>query len=146
MLGPSRRRSARRSRRLGSNAGRPPDRFLLGLAALSLLSNAAEAGPLLCLVDDAQWLDNSSAQVLAFVARRLQAESVLLLFVERDEQAQDDLAGCRNCASKGIRRDARALLAAAFAGPLDSRFATGSSRRHEATRSRCSSAAQDVLR
>src|SRR4051794_36159134 len=57
----------------GMRAGAPPDRFLIGLAVLSLLSDASEEGPLLCVIDDAQWLDRASAQVLAFVARRLMA-------------------------------------------------------------------------
>src|SRR4051794_40053040 len=68
----------------GLSHGRQPDRFLISLATLSLLSEAAEAQPLVCLVDDAQWLDRSSAQVLAFVARRLKAERVALVFAVRE--------------------------------------------------------------
>jgi len=68
----------------GLETGAAPDRFLVGLAALSLLSAVAERQPVLCVVDDAQWLDRASAQTLAFVARRLLAEPVALVFATRE--------------------------------------------------------------
>jgi len=103
----------------GLSSGAQPDRFLVGLAVLSLLSDTAEERPLLCLIDDAQWLDRSSAQVLAFVARRLQAESVVLLFAERE---LDGLAGLPDLPLRGLPDDsARELLASAISGPLDDR-------------------------
>ncbi len=106
----------------GLSSGTQPDRFLIGLAVLSLLSDTAEERPLLCLVDDAQWLDRSSAQVLAFVARRLQAESVVLLFAEREPGELDELAGLPDLLLRGLPADsARELLASAISGPLDHR-------------------------
>jgi DNA-binding CsgD family transcriptional regulator len=103
----------------GLSSGAQPDRFLVSLAVLSLLSDAAEERPLLCLIDDAQWLDRSSAQVLAFVARRLHAESVVLLFAERE---LDGLAGLPDLPLRGLPDDsARELLASAIGGPLDDR-------------------------
>ena len=104
----------------GLRAGPAPDRFLVGLAVLSLLSEAAEEQPLVCLVDDEQWLDSASAQVLGFVARRLAAESVGFVFAARVPGAE--LAGIRELAVGGLREaDARALLDSALAGPLDER-------------------------
>jgi DNA-binding CsgD family transcriptional regulator len=106
----------------GLKPGARPDRFLVGLAVLTLLSDTAEERPLLGLIDDAQWLDRSSAQVLAFVARRLQAESVVLLFAEREPGELDQLAGLPGLPLPGLPDDcARELLTSAVSGPLDDR-------------------------
>ncbi len=106
----------------GLSSGPQPDRFLVGLAVLSLLSDAAEEHPLLCLVDDVQWLDRSSAQVLAFVARRLAAESVVVLFAERESSRVDELAGLPALRVGGLTDAcARELLASVIAAPLDER-------------------------
>jgi DNA-binding CsgD family transcriptional regulator len=104
----------------GMRAGPAADRFLVGLATLSLLSAVAERQPLICLVDDGQWLDAASRTVLAFVARRLQAESVGLALATR--VAGGDLAGLPELAVGGLEEaDARALLEAALPGPIDAR-------------------------
>lgn len=104
----------------GLSSGPAPDRFLVGLAVLSLLSDVAEEQPLICLVDDQQWLDRASAQVLAFVARRLAAESVGLIFAAR--VTDDEVAGLPELTVEGLREgDARALLDSALTGPLDPR-------------------------
>ena len=106
----------------GLTSGAQPDRFLISLAALSLLSEAAEDRPLLCLIDDAQWLDRSSGQVLAFVARRVQAESVALMFSVRDSGEPDELARLPELWVHGLSdRYARELLASVIGAPLDQR-------------------------
>ena len=86
----------------GISPGPAPDLFLVGLAVLSLLSDVAEERPLICLVDDEQWLDRASAQALAFVARRLEAESVGLVFAARAPSA--DLAGLPELVVEGLAR------------------------------------------
>ena len=102
----------------GLAAGPPPDRFLVGLATLSLLSEVAGERPLICLVDDEQWLDQASAQALGFAARRLAAEPVGLVFAAREPGAE--LAGLPELEVVGLREsDARALLDSALAEPLD---------------------------
>ena len=99
-----------------------PDRFLVGLATLSLLSEAAQDRPLLCVIDDAQWLDRASAQVLAFVARRLLAESVVILAATREPA--ENSAGLRSWWWRAFEdADARALLASAIPGRLDEQVA-----------------------
>lgn len=109
----------------GLSAGSAPDRFMVGLAVLSLLAEAAEEQPLVCVVDDAQWLDRVSAQTLAFVARRLFAERVALVFAVRTAAlAPGDaaLAGLPELVVRGLRDDdARALLDSVVPGRLDER-------------------------
>jgi len=104
----------------GMSAGPAPDRFLVGLAILGLLAEAAAERPVVGLVDDAQWLDRASAQVLAFVARRLGAESVGLVFSAR--VADGELARLPELEVRGLPEpDARALLDAVLPGPVDAR-------------------------
>jgi DNA-binding CsgD family transcriptional regulator/tetratricopeptide (TPR) repeat protein len=105
----------------GLKAGDPPERFLVGLAVLSLLSATAEEQPLLCVIDDAQWLDRASEQALAFVARRLLADPVAIVFATRAHNGE--LAGLPELVVEGLaREDARTLLASTIkAPPLDER-------------------------
>jgi DNA-binding CsgD family transcriptional regulator/tetratricopeptide (TPR) repeat protein len=107
---------------LGLSSGDAPDRFRVGLATLGLLSEVAAARPLLCLVDDAQWLDAASGQVLGFVARRLLAESVAVVFALRNPSDDRELADLPKLRLEGLaEHDARALLATVIPGRLDER-------------------------
>ncbi|MFI6565793.1 AAA family ATPase [Streptomyces sp. NPDC050534] len=102
----------------GIRAGPPPDRFLVGMAVLSLLSDASQRRPLLCLVDDAHWMDRASAQVLGFVARRLLAESIALVFGARERSP--DLLGLPDLEVTGLRdAAAHTLLESATHARLD---------------------------
>ena len=104
----------------GLKLGAAPDRFLVGLAALSLLSEVAEQQPLLCVIDDSQWLDRASAQTLAFVARRLLAEPVALVFATREPG--EEYRGLPELLVGGLREgDALELLSSVIRGPLDER-------------------------
>src|SRR5215469_13930314 len=104
----------------GLSAGPPPDRFLLGLAVLSLLSEVAGEQPLICVIDGEQWLDHASAQALGFVARRLAIDPVGLVFAAR--VPGEELAGVPELEVKGLPdSDARVLLDSALTGPLDAR-------------------------
>jgi DNA-binding CsgD family transcriptional regulator len=106
----------------GVSAGAAPDPFLVALATLSLLSEAAQEQPLLCVIDDAQWLDRASAQVLAFVARRLLAEPIALLIAVRD--TTDAFVGLPDLLIDGLDdAQARKLLASVIPGRLDDRVA-----------------------
>ena len=107
---------------LGRSSGGTPDRFLVALAVLSLLSAVAEEQPLLCLVDDAQWLDEASDQVLGFVARRLVAESVAIVLAVREPRNRHEFDGLPELSLGGLEEEeARALLASAVPGLLDAR-------------------------
>jgi DNA-binding CsgD family transcriptional regulator len=104
----------------GRSVGPAPDRFLVGLATLTLVAEVAEQRPLVCLVEDAQWLDQASAQVLGFVARRLLAERILLVGAARTGVGDDVLAGLPELPVRGLGdSDARALLLEHVYGPLD---------------------------
>jgi len=102
----------------GLSAGDPPNAYLVGLAVLGLLTEAAEQQPVLWLVDDAQWLDRASAQALAFVARRLMAERIAIVFATRE--VGEPLARLPELHVGPLGyRDARTLLEAVLPGPVD---------------------------
>lgn len=104
----------------GRSTGPTPDRFLVGLATLTLFAEVAEQQPLVCIVDDAHWLDQASAQILGFVARRLLAERVALVCAARTDIGNDVLAGIPELSIRGLGdSDARALLLDNVHGPLD---------------------------
>jgi DNA-binding CsgD family transcriptional regulator len=106
----------------GLSAGAVPDRFFVGLAVLGLLSEVAEERPLLCVIDDTQWLDRASGQALAFVARRLLAEPIVMLFAAREPS--DLFAGLPHLMVDGLGdADARTLLASVIPGRFDERVA-----------------------
>ncbi len=102
----------------GLSAADPPNPYLVGLAVLGLLTEAAEQQPVLCLVDDAQWLDRASEQALAFVARRLMAERIALVFATREVGERLGRLPELHLGSLGYR-DARTLLEAVLPGPMD---------------------------
>jgi DNA-binding CsgD family transcriptional regulator len=106
----------------GLRAGAAPNRFLVALAALTLLAQAAEREPLVCLVDDAQWLDREAIQALVFVARRLLAERIAMVFAVRESQMPPELAGLPSLVVTGLSDDAaRAVLETVIHEPLDDR-------------------------
>jgi DNA-binding CsgD family transcriptional regulator len=106
----------------GLHGGEPPAQFLVGLAVLTLLSEVADEQPLICIVDDAQWLDRTSAPALAFLARRLAAEPVGLVFAAREHGGEQYLSGLPELVIEGLHDgDARALLESVLAGPIDER-------------------------
>jgi DNA-binding CsgD family transcriptional regulator len=108
----------------GLRPGPAPDRFFVGLAALTLIAEAAEDRPVACVVDDAQWLDQASAQILAFVARRLLAERVALVCAVRSGGADAVLTGLPALEIRGLPdADARRLLLATVPGPVDAAVA-----------------------
>ncbi|MDQ3895844.1 MAG: AAA family ATPase [Actinomycetota bacterium] len=105
---------------VGLHAGAAPDRFLVGLGVLSLLAEVTEKEPLLCVIDDAQWLDRASAQTLAFVARRLQAEPIVMLIATRPTLGEDVFARLPELVVRGLSdAHARSLLDAVLLSPLD---------------------------
>ncbi|MEV4261137.1 AAA family ATPase [Kribbella sp. NPDC049584] len=106
----------------GLRTGPPPDPFLIGLGTLSLLAEAATRQPLVCIVDDAQWFDTASLQALTFVARRMVAERIAMVFAARDCDGAKDFAGIPQLALGGLDDDdARELLRTVLPGPADER-------------------------
>jgi hypothetical protein len=106
----------------GLQEGGAPDRFLVALAALSLLAEVAEASPLVCLIDDAQWLDQASSRTLTFVARRLLAERIAMVFAVRESSERGALDGLPELVVEALGdADAERLLTSGIPGPLDER-------------------------
>jgi DNA-binding CsgD family transcriptional regulator len=104
----------------GLSAGSTPDPFLVGLSVRALLADAAGQQPMICLIDDAQWLDPASARALALVARRLPVEPVAVILATRQQPGTTPVAGLPELPVRGLSdTDARALLQAAVHGPLD---------------------------
>src|SRR5919197_419350 len=108
---------------LGLASGDVPERFVVGLAVLGLLSATAEERPLLCLVEDAQWLDEASGLILGFIARRVLAESVAIVVTVREPSTRQDFGGLPELELRGLPdEDARTLLGRAVPGGLDDRI------------------------
>src|SRR5262249_1957721 len=106
----------------GLSTGPPPNAFLVGLAALGLLSEVGEKHPLVCVVDDAQWIDQASAQALEFGAHRLLADAVGLVFAVRTSAAEQPFVGLPELVIEGLGNgDARALLGSVIRWPMDER-------------------------
>src|SRR5882672_534946 len=104
----------------GLRAGPAPDRFLVGLATLTLLAEVAEHQTLVCVIDDAQWLDAASAQIILFVGRRFLAERIALVCAARTEIGREVLGGLPELSMTGLDdSDARALLLGNLHGPVD---------------------------
>ena len=119
----------------GLQDGAAPNRFLVALAVLSLLAEAAEVEPLVCLVDDAQWLDRASVQALAFVARRLLAERIAMVFAVREPNDADELTGLPELRRRRARRRRRPLAAGVGAAGAAGRARPRSDRRRDARQS-----------
>jgi DNA-binding CsgD family transcriptional regulator len=111
---------------LGRSVGGPPDRFRVALAVLTLLSEAARVGPIACVIDDAQWVDRASLQALAFVARRLAADPVLMVFASRSSSSEDALTGLPELGLGPLEDGAaRELLARSLPGLVDEQAQDG---------------------
>jgi hypothetical protein len=131
----------------GLRPGGAPDRFLVGLAVLTLLSDVAEERPLICIVDDAQWLDPASTQTLEFVARRLVAEPVAMVFAERESDGEPTLTGFPELIVPGLSAgDAATLLQSATTGALDPRVRDRILAECHGNRSLCTNCREDSRR
>ena len=131
VLPPAQRRALDASLGLSGPAEAAP--FLLGLAVLTLLNDLSRSRPLICVIDDAHWLDPESAQVLAFVARRLQNERILMVFAARDQPEASVFRGIPELAvpALGLDEAVELLLSAAGDIPVDRQVARGIAGRAE---------------